>query len=285
MTFWEAEKFKKPDDPGEFDFSRVDPKWWWFWDNPNLVAPCWTGVGDVRDLTTNNFRGVLTNGAVWSLTQAGLGVFNAQVTGQRIDFGSHAALQLDRFTHFGVFRIRDASTSASLVNTKWGPFTSSGYNIVAGSDGSLGSARHNAATIQNIGAGVISVGKVHAFASTYDKATGVHRFVVDGIDYGTVTVIEAIVHDVFALGSYRSADSTNSDDVDILAYAVWPDHKSLSQLLQLTCDPFGPLSMVDEIPLFVPEAVAGGRIMSSLAHHGGLAGPGGIAGVGGGLAG
>ena len=36
---------------------------------------------------------------------------------------------------------------------------------------------------------------------------------------------------------------------------------------------------------FVPAPAPSGRIMSSLAHHGGLAGPGGIAGVGGGLAG
>lgn len=69
-----------------------------------------------------------------------------------------------------------------------------------------------------------------------------------------------------------------------LAFYIYNDYElNDAQNQQLHRDPYGPIRP-DLRTIGKAAAVAGGRIMSSLAHHGGLAGMGGIAGAGGGLA-
>lgn len=70
--------------------------------------------------------------------------------------------------------------------------------------------------------------------------------------------------------------------IDVL---VWDRALSEVEAVEASNDIFSFVRMRVPMPFFVPAAAAGGgRIMSSLARHGGLAGIGGIAGPGGGLA-
>lgn len=254
---------QKPEEWG-FEAGLVAPEWDWVWEDPALLCPFWAGGGTARDLSPNRFVGTLENGAVWD-NQAELGVFCADVAGRRVSFGTQAALAITTYTHFAVFRVRDLSEPSSISTTRWLNLSQDGYNLIILTDGSIEAAKHNIAAIQQTAAGVVTVNTVHAMATTYDETDGVHRFVVDGVDLGTATNAQALTHGEFALGSFRGNDSINSDDIDIIAYGIWPTRKSVSQLRQLTADPFGPFRMRVPMAFFVP-AVGGFVPHNPLGH-------------------
>lgn len=73
-------------------------------------------------------------------------------------------------------------------------------------------------------------------------------------------------------------------DGDMYWWAYFDVRLSLGELISLDEDPYQLFEQANVIDYFVPSAVAGGRIMGSIAGSGGLAGKGGMAGAGGGLA-
>lgn len=73
-------------------------------------------------------------------------------------------------------------------------------------------------------------------------------------------------------------------DGDMYWWAYFDVRLTMGELISLDEDPYQLFQQANVIDYFVPSAVAGGRIMSSMAGSGGLAGKGGMAGAGGGLA-
>lgn len=86
------------------------------------------------------------------------------------------------------------------------------------------------------------------------------------------------------IGNSAYSGASNEWDGPIYKVALYDTALTAGQIQSLTHDPYGAFRVIQRRVGLVPAAAPSGRIMSSLAHHGGLAGAGGIAGAGGGLA-
>ena len=131
-------------------------------------------------------------------------------------------------------------------------------------------------------------GSWHHVVLTYKAVAGkTPNIYIDGIDQsltqtsGPTTGSEDFSSNPYIIGN-RSNETRTFDGLIDDVY-VFNRVFNTAEIWSLYTDPFLEF---DRRPFTVmPIAAAGGRIMSSLARHGGLASPGGIAGQGGGLAG
>ncbi len=275
MTFWEGEKFKKPDQ-WAFDRSLVDEKWGWFHDNlvgAWLVFPQ-NNLARVQDLNTrvlnhgtpDNSSGDLT----LVTTAAGPTInFSGDATNDRIDLGSitsanplsffgktsltlFSRLTVGLTPNSGFPRVFDKSNAGNATNG-WGFWIGSagGWDgkAVVIIDGTPASITATA---------MMTTGETATIDLVIDGLS-IQHFYKNGVLFETNTA---------ALSSFP-ADTTNAaignwnhstdrmwrgsiDYVYVLNGAATP-----SQVAQVYSDPFGPFRMVEDTP-WLSVAAAGG---------------------------
>lgn len=277
--------------------TRVDPDWRWLWrERVVAILPLWEKGGDPMALPVKDV-GTLEAGATWADSDRGAVVnFDGTSTG-RIRFGSglYQFLTADKWSTWIVFRVADTAADDRGL---WSKFAS-------GSDLQFYVRIDRGTAPQNIevfaastspgrifGGNVIQLNTWYLVGLTNDGSSS-----TTSLTLYTILLDGAILDD--GLTGQHPSNATNAGDVtigatdadsdemfgDVLTAGIIDGHViTRDQFVQIALEPTGMFRMAQRRIAAVAPAVSG-RIMSSLAHHGGLVGAGGIAGQGGGLAG
>lgn len=279
--------FRKPQKWG-VQSGLAHPKWSWFWRSLKGGSSLLEGGGIPRDVITNE---------AWNLDLGTGSVGWAPQT-----FG-HAL-------HLPEVAAGSPAAATSVINhgAGTGEFTFCFHGRIqrvgTGFDGLFGVGNFSPALyISGLGGGGVEWGfyfggnraSGDSFTQDIDVVTslvamrraGFLTMFRDGAQTPTTHEVSTSMADsAVGLGSDRSGSAASFGDCSIGVFTLHNIAFTDGQVRQWSQDPYGPFRMAAVIRAIPPVvAPVSGRVMSSLVHHGGLAGMGGIAGEGGGLAG
>ncbi len=292
MTFWEGEKFKKPEREA-FDRRLVAPEWAWYWDAARVALPLWETAGDAFDVK-HGLRGVNT-GLTHEATKFGVSPVFPGTNDSQLTFANSPIFDLtgDQFTIAILFTPNFAQSDAvtgSLVDNTVG--NDNGYRLFF--TGSFDDFRFRlpaGGDNQDTTGIEFAAGDLLHIVATFNGTDNLQQLYYKNLSTGHTQIktrnpastVVVATGDPLLIGEA----SSGAAPLDGTIHTVYIGDKfwSAAQVHQHRYDPFGPFRMVEEAEwLAVAAAEAEGRIMASLIGAGGLAGHGGIAGAGGGLA-
>ncbi len=292
--------------PSIIDPTRVDPTFQWFWDvdSPPFLLPFWSRRLDEPDV----FHGLKP-----TLAGSGFSYEPGNIRGGTLKSTGDSRLRYATGDHLG--------TIANFnKDEKWTVFcgiqiddTSADQCTVFGKSPNGGTANdrqlfirtnkkaapteflvESAGALKITGTTSIQEGVPYLCALTNDGTANAGGMALYSAELFTGVVIDDGATGQFTAAKVASTElhlgahfsDTNDPLIGELSFFYYlPSIQcTREQIFQLARKPFGPLRMAPRHVGFVSAAPPGGRIMSSLARHGGLAGYGGIAGKGGGLA-
>lgn len=285
MTFWEGEKLKKPDDPGEFDPDLVAPEWEWFWQDNTFTLPFWrrAGVPAVygRDNQAVSSAIALLDAPTWGVSSPGAELqIDGVNDGVQIikDIGTDYIL--DPFTLIIAFRTVD--TDAGVVFAGVG---NNGTQALAIFQNQSTAGGAGLKFILRDGDGTNSIVKGTTATTHRD---GLLHVAVATWDGSTLTAYLDAVELTDSSGSAPSA-STNftrrgigylqrntTGNFAVCQVSLWSELDRWipsSLAAQISGDPSGPLHMADEAVVFVPVAVGGPKGPLGMPFHGPFGGP------------
>ncbi len=264
MTFWEAEKNKKPDDPGEFDPGLVAPEQEWFWNKrPTVVVPLWERIGDKsRNLGVVANKVITHNGGTWESGPKGIGQrYNATSESSSIGHVTPVVLPLTLITYCRTFT---GGHGIGVSITESGSLIDFLYLISNNSDNEIqfhfrtGGINPEETDYVRIGSGSAIDTANHLIIAT-SRTTTDHELFLDGVSVGTSTVTitpSNIIEDRSDIGALHRSSVIWSGDIIVYYTAIIPDSFSSSEAAKLARDPFGPFRMDEEEGFFVPAVVS-----------------------------
>lgn len=257
MTFWEGEKNKKPDDPGEFDPSRAALEWAWFHDSLLFSVPLWEGGGP--SLPLGKKRSLISPSLVanpsWTIDAVGRQLtFNGTDQLEILD-GDIYDYILNPFTWIMQFSTTDTDINVRFggagnstdndVLSSWGngrPGGGSGFSFLH-RDATAGKWKWTGSTTT-----AHQDGNVHIAIATWDLTT--LRVWLDNNELtdtsDALPITTATTFDRRAIGCLRRGVNSLFADCSI---SLWSEHDRVittSQRLQITRDFSGPFHMDDQ---------------------------------------
>jgi len=227
------------------------------------------GGGGIKDLVSGLFRGIDTG--TWGSSKAGRHLDFADTRIQITDTSASAYTRLLLVSY-------DASPNQDNLMTN----SASGAYLWSSSGGStrLG---HNS-SFNMLTGNQVPLNKPIAVGATYESAFSRAKLFEDGKVVASTLSAPTISSGRTDLGSYNAGFYFNGKMYMALTYTR---ELSEGEMNELSLNPYSILRPAVPLQYFTPaeEAAIIGRIMGSIAGHGGLVGHGGLAGKRGGLAG
>jgi hypothetical protein len=246
--------------------------------------------GSLKDLAANKaLAATFTSGAGFTVGSHGRQLSSPD--GEYVEFATGKNYNSGSYTISFLARINSMDANYGGLFSKNSSGTTSQISIGRNATGNNFYWGHsNSPTVVLSSSSISSLlGKYVRFHFVYDSViAGADSFYYENgiiVDTGTQVIAPTSGTGDWILGGERNKNPSFDSDVDFVDFQVFPYAMSEQEVFRHSKDPYG-LHLITSQNVYTPTAaVGGGRIMSSLANHGGLAGFGGLAGQGGGLAG
>ena len=175
MTFWEEEKFKKPERWG-FDRGSTDPKWEWAHRKADIIWPMWTGAGlTVPDLSKDNFAGAFVAktgaGPTWARGIHGVELDFTRANEERVEApAATSTICAAQCTVLAVHRIADETNTQEILTCSTSG-TGLSLALEFGRTDNKYSALRNHSVVTLTGATAFSIPQVNVIALRFKGTT------------------------------------------------------------------------------------------------------------------
>lgn len=275
--------------PAQWAFTRalVDPRWGWFFRDLKIFHPTWGGAGAPRDVIGQNHGVVTSVPPVWKGGLTGLTLkYDDTVTQQNnwytVNDGPDLTLPAGNWTIAWYLSIPDNSGSFFQYWHSWGAFkVDPSINVYVVEDDNAADAGKIKASIRDsAGNGLDPTSNVLAPWSGYKLvflrkfAANEARFYIDGIQshdrYDTEQANTGEVNLSSDLNIGRRSDNNSARFFggELSWWAKWDRDIGEAAILQLTRDPFGPITMLDEVGVVVVPTAVGDPVIEIVPTYG-----------------